>query len=254
MKRSAPYLLAAAMTLVAWPGIAAAQEQFAPDEKQAIERIVRDYLVANPEVLVEAMDSLQAKQAAAAEAAQAKVLADAGDRLMSAPDGMVLGNPEGDVTIVEFFDYNCGFCRQALEDMNALIESDDGVRFVLKEFPILGPQSLEAARVSLAFRELAPEKYGEFHEALLSRRSVADGAAAMEIAADLGIDEEALEAELADPQIMRDLQDIQTLGAELQLSGTPSYVIGNEVIQSRVGVDRMKTVVANVRQCGSAQC
>ena len=174
-------LLASVIALGAATAPTLADVPFKGEEKAAIETIIRDYLIANPEVLIEAMDALQTKQAHAQREARADVIAKAGDALTDAPEGMVLGNPNGDVTVVEFFDYNCGYCRQALEDMNALIEADNNVRFVLKEFPILGPQSIEASRVSLAFRDLAPQKYPEFHRALLARRSMADKASALEV-------------------------------------------------------------------------
>ncbi|MCK5931212.1 MAG: DsbA family protein [Fulvimarina manganoxydans] len=247
-------LLASAIALSAATAPTLAEVPFKGEEKAAIETIIRDYLIANPEVLIEAMDALQTKQALAQREARADVIAKAGDALTDAPEGMILGNPNGDVTVVEFFDYNCGYCRQALEDMNALIEADDNVRFVLKEFPILGPQSVEASRVSLAFRDLAPEKYPEFHRSLLARRSMADKAAALEVAKDLGVEADAIEAKMNDTGHIQELQAIQDLAANLQINGTPSYVIGGEVIQARVGIDGLKQAVGNMRECGKADC
>ena len=247
-------LLASAIALGAATAPTLADVPFKGEEKAAIETIIRDYLIANPEVLIEAMDALQTKQAHAQREARADVIAKAGDALTDAPEGMVLGNPNGDVTVVEFFDYNCGYCRQALEDMNALIEADNNVRFVLKEFPILGPQSIEASRVSLAFRDLAPQKYPEFHRALLARRSMADKASALEVAGDLGVEPDAIEAKMNDTGHIQELQAIQDLAASLQINGTPSYVIGGEVIQARVGIDGLKQAVENMRECGKADC
>ena len=258
-------LLASVIALGAATAPTLADVPFKGEEKTAIETIIRDYLIANPEVLIEAMDALQTKQAHAQREARAErgharhvaradVIAKAGDVLTDAPEGMVLGNPNGDVTVVEFFDYNCGYCRQALEDMNALIEADNNVRFVLKEFPILGPQSIEASRVSLAFRDLAPQKYPEFHRALLARRSMADKASALEVAGDLGVEPDAIEAKMNDTGHIQELQAIQDLAANLQINGTPSYVIGGEVIQARVGIDGLKQAVENMRECGKADC
>lgn len=247
-------LLASVIALGAATAPTLADVPFKGEEKAAIETIIRDYLIANPEVLIEAMDALQTKQAHAQREARADVIAKAGDALTDAPEGMVLGNPNGDVTVVEFFDYNCGYCRQALEDMNALIEADNNVRFVLKEFPILGPQSIEASRVSLAFRDLAPQKYPEFHRALLARRSMADKASALEVAGDLGVEPDAIEAKMNDTGHIQELQAIQDLAANLQINGTPSYVIGGEVIQARVGIDGLKQAVENMRECGKADC
>ncbi|MEN3791583.1 DsbA family protein [Fulvimarina sp. MAC3] len=233
---------------------AIAQDSFDATEKQDIEKIVRDYLVTNPEVLVEAMNALQQKQDAEQKTAQADVIAKARDQLHSAPEGMVLGNPDGDVTVTEFFDYNCGYCRQALADMTALIEEDDNVRFVLKEFPILGMGSLEASRVSMAFRDLAPEKYREFHETLLSKRGSADKASALQVAEDLGVDPAKIEDIMASSTNMKALQEIQVLANDLRINGTPSYVIGEEVIQARVGTEGLKSAVAAMRECGKPDC
>ncbi|MER0237814.1 DsbA family protein [Fulvimarina sp. MAC8] len=233
---------------------ALAQDSFDATKKQDIEKIVRDYLIANPEVLVEAMNALQEKQDAEQKTAQAETISQAREQLVTAPEGMVLGNPDGDVTITEFFDYNCGYCRQALADMTALLEEDGNVRFVLKEFPILGMGSLEASRVSMAFRDLAPEKYREFHETLLSKRATADKASALQVAEDLGVDTAKIEEIIAASTNMKALQDIQVLANDLRINGTPSYVIGDEVLQARVGVEGLKSAVAAMRECGKADC
>ncbi|MDY8110639.1 DsbA family protein [Fulvimarina sp. 2208YS6-2-32] len=233
---------------------ASAQESFDSTQKQAIETIVRDYLIANPEVLVEAMSALQAKQDEQQKTAQASVIESARDQLTSAPEGMVFGNPDGDVTITEFFDYNCGYCKQALADMTALLEEDDQIRFVVKEFPILGVGSLEASRVAMAVRDLAPEKYRGFHEALLERRGSADKAAALGVAEELGVDPAKIEEKLAASANMKALQDIQTLASDLRINGTPTYVIGDEVLQARVGLEGLKAVVGSMRACGKVEC
>ena len=136
-------------------------------DRKAVETIVREYLLANPEVLLEVQQALDAKQKEEQKVAQKAIIDGAHDKIYrSAHDGIV-GNPDGKVTIVEFFDYNCGYCKRAIEDMQAMTAADPDLRFVLKEFPILGPESQKASVVSMAFHHMMPEKYGEFHNQLL---------------------------------------------------------------------------------------
>ena len=141
-------------------------------ETGEIETIIRDYLIRNPDVLVEALDALEAKRADEARAAQDAALASAGAELTASPAGTVLGNPEGDVTLVEFFDYNCGYCKRAMADMLDLMKTDPKLKVVLKEFPVLGPGSVEAAQVAVAARMQDPggKKYLDFHQKLLGGR------------------------------------------------------------------------------------
>ena len=178
-------LTTGAMAAVLAASTAFVTPAFALDDAQKEEMgaFIREYLLANPEILQEMQTALQTKQEAeASEKAKAAIIANK-DALTADPQDIVLGNPDGDVTIVEFFDYNCGYCKHALEDMNAIIEGDDKVRFVLKEFPILGPDSLAAHRVAMSFRKLMPEKYGEFHRTLLG----SDGRATEQSAIDLAL-------------------------------------------------------------------
>src|SRR5690606_13776413 len=151
-------------------------------------------------------------------------------RIFNADYDGVIGNPEGSVTVVEFFDYNCGFCKRAYEDMEAMVAANPDLRFVLKEFPILGPDSQKAHVVSMAFRTLAPEKYGEFHRALLMGGGRADEASAIRAALDLGVEEAALREEMKNPAITEAFGDTYDLATQLAITGTPSYVIGQEVV------------------------
>ncbi len=168
---------------------------------------MRDYLLANPELLLEVQQALEAKQKEEQRVAQ---LGDhqgrqGRDLQFRAIDGVV-GNPNGKVTIVEFYDYNCGYCKRAIEDMQALTAADPDLRFVLKEFPILGPDSQKAHVVSMAFRKLMPEKYGEFHNQLLGGQGRAGEASAIKIAVSLGADETKLREEMKDPDDHRSLR------------------------------------------------
>lgn len=213
-----------------------------------IETIVRDYLLANPEILLEMQTALEQKMRQQQEAASRQAIAEASDLIFNSEYDGVVGNPDGDVTVVEFFDYNCGYCKRALADMEALVQSDPNLRFVLKEFPILGPESHEAHVVSMAFRELMPEKYGDFHRRLLGGGGRADGESAMKIALDLGADESQLRERMRDPEIEAAFRKTYELADQLQITGTPSYVIGQEVVFGALGRDHLSEKIESARQ------
>jgi protein-disulfide isomerase len=150
-------------------GVSLPQSAFALDAKQKEEigAFIKEYLIANPEIMLEVQEALATKQRAKQQEAAESAITENKKAIFNSDYDMVLGNPKGDVTIVEFYDYNCGYCKRALSDMDAIISKDKNVRFVLKELPILGPDSLAAHKVSAAFRLVAPEKYGDFHRAIL---------------------------------------------------------------------------------------
>lgn len=226
----------------------------APLDKAAVEKIVREYLIANPEVIAEAIQALETKQAAAQAAEQKATIASAAKQLWDSPRQVVLGNPKGDVTVVEFFDYNCGYCKRALPDMLSLIEKDPNVRVVLKEFPVLGPGSTEAAKVAVAVNRVAPDKYLEFHKRLLSVRGQADKAKAMEAAAGAGVPTAALEKALGDAEVEATLQEVYGLAGKLGLSGTPSYVVGTDVVPGAIGLSKLQAHVAEARCATTKKC
>lgn len=224
----------------------------APDTA-AIEAIVRAYLLKNPEIISEVQTALEAKRESDAKATQTTYLSKAGPDLFTNPNDAVLGNPNGDVTVVEFFDYNCGYCRRAMDDMDALIKADPNVRFVLKELPILGPDSVKAHIVAQAFRKLMPEKYADFHRALLTSGR-ADEASSLALAVSLGADEAKIKAGInsKDIGVLFDQNNQMALG--LNITGTPSYVIKDTVIPGAFGFEALSQNVANVRKCQSATC
>ncbi|WP_279479544.1 DsbA family protein [Aureimonas sp. SK2] len=247
LRALAPLLLGA--TLLAAPA-------HAFDEAQTgeIETIVRNYLIAHPEVLLESLQALETKRAAEAKAGQSETIAQLRQRLETSPSGTVAGNPEGDVTLVEFFDYNCGYCRRAASDLQVLLESDPKLRVVYKEIPVLGPASEAAARVSLAFREAKPESYPAYQKALLASRAQVDEARALEVAAGMGVDEATLRPLMAGAAVNAALSESGELATALGINGTPSYVIGDELVPGAVGADALAEKIASVRACGSATC
>ena len=204
-------------------------------DRKEVEGIIRDYLLKNPEVLLEVQDALEAKQKEEQRLAALGVIKNSKDEIFNSTFDGVVGNPKGKVTIVEFYDYNCGFCKRAIEDMQALTKSDPDLRFVLKEFPILSPDSQKASVVSMAFHLMHPEKYGEFHTALLGGQGRATESTAIKVALSLGADEAALREKMKDPRIAETLSRTYDLATKLSITGTPSYVVGTEVIFGALG-------------------
>ena len=206
-------------------------------DRAEVEGIIRDYLLKNPEVLLEVQDALEAKQKEEQRIAALGVITKAKDEIFNSAFDGVVGNPKGKVTIVEFYDYNCGFCKRAIDDMRELTKSDPDLRFVLKEFPSLGPDSQKASVVSMAFHLMHPEKYGEFHNALLGGQGRATEAAAIKVALSLGADEAKLHEKMKDPSINEAISKTYDLATKLSITGTPSYVVGNEVVFGALGKD-----------------
>ncbi|UUP19577.1 DsbA family protein [Nitratireductor thuwali] len=216
--------------------------------RDEVGQIVRDYLLENPEILIEMQTILEARQKQEQQAAQEEIIAQSSTTLFDSGYDGIVGNPDGDVTVVEFFDYNCGYCKRALADMEALVEENPNLRFVLKEFPILGPDSQKAHIVSMAFRKLMPEKYGEFHAQLLGSTGRADEASAIQIAVGLGADEAALREAMKDDAILAAISETYELANKLQITGTPSYVVGKELVFGAQGKDALSEKIKTATQ------
>jgi protein-disulfide isomerase len=243
-----------AVALCATPPAASA-ENFSGGQRGEIETIVRNYLIAHPEVLEEAMAELNKRQAAAeAEKHEASVEQNS-DAIFNSPRGVVLGNKDGDVTFVEFFDYNCGYCKRAMTDMLDLMKSDSKLKVVLKEFPVLSQGSVEAAQVAVAVRMQDPggKKYLDFHQRLLGGRGPADKARAIAAAKEAGLDVARIEKDLASPEVRATIEENFKLAESMGMNGTPSYVIGKQVVIGAVGVESLKEKIG-VARCGKATC
>jgi protein-disulfide isomerase len=252
--RFLPCLAFAAAALLTSAAAAPAQP-VSDAQRSEIERIVRDYLLKNPEVLQEAIAELEKRQASAEAEKHKTAVKDNADALFNSPRHVVVGNPKGDVTFVEFFDYNCGYCKRALEDMMALIKADPNLKVVLKEFPVLGPGSVDAARVGAAVRmqDKSGRKYLEFHQKLLTGRGQVDKARAIAAAKEVGLDVARIERDLGGDEVRASLEESFKLAESLGLNGTPAYVIGSEVVVGAVGLAALKEKVNNAR-CGKATC
>lgn len=259
MNRLSPFRAAAAALLCAAAVVAAAvlpASAISPSDKPEVEKIIREYLLANPEVLRDAMIELQRREAEAETKERAAAVKQHEKLIFESPRGVVVGNRQGDVTIVEFFDYNCGYCKRALEDMMTLMKDDPKLKFVLKEFPVLGPGSIEAAQIAVALRmqDKDGKKYLDFHQRLLATRGQVDGAKAREAAKSAGADMAQLDRDLKSDEIRATLVESHQLADALGINGTPSYIIGGDVVPGAVGADKLRGHIASVRKCGQAQC
>ena len=223
-------------------------------DKAEIEKIVRDYLLANPEILTEMQAAYERKQQEERNALARRTIEERGDDIFSSPLQTEVGNPQGDVTVVEFFDYNCPYCARSLADMNELLRTDPNLRFVLKEVPIIRPESVGAHRVSLALYKLAPEKYAEFHNRLFAVPGVKTDRAALDVAREMGVDIDELTKLANDESIGRAFTEGTELAEALGISGTPSYVVGDEVVFGALGVGVLREKIANMRECGKTIC
>jgi len=233
-------LIAAAITLAS-PTAAPAQT-FSPDQREEIGTVVKEYLLAHPEVMQDVMAELEKRQQAAEAEKHRAAVADNKPTLFNSPHQVVLGNPQGNVTMVEFFDYNCGFCKRALSDMLDLLKTDSNLKFVLKEFPVLGEGSVEAAHVAVAARmqDVTGKKYIEFHQKLLGGRGQADKAHALAVAKEVGFDMARIEKDMNSDEVKKTIDENMKLADALGVNGTPSYVVGDEVIVGAVGIDVLR--------------
>jgi protein-disulfide isomerase len=242
--------LAAAVVLAPLPAAAVSDA-----DRPAIEAIIKDYLLKNPEVLRDAFRELERRMKAAEDEQRAVALTENRALLNDSPRGVVVGNPKGDVVLIEFFDYNCGYCKRALVDMFNLIKADPKLKIVLKEFPVLGKSSVDAARVAIAVRmQDSGGKYLEFHRRLLSSRGEATYERALAAAKESGADMTRLEADLKSPEINATLEESADLSEKLAISGTPTYVLANEVVPGAVGFSALKTKIDAVRKCAKTVC
>ena len=250
LRRFAPTLFALALCAAPLPTSA---QSFTDTQRSDIQAIVRSYLIAHPEVLEEAMNELNKRQAAEEAAKHEAAIGQNADAIFNSPHGVVLGNKDGDVAFVEFFDYNCGYCKRAMADMLDLLKSDPNLKIVLKEFPVLSEGSVEAAKVAVAVRMQDPKKYLDFHTRLLGGRGPVDKARALAAAKDVGLDVARIEKDLANPEVRATIEENMKLAEDMGLNGTPSYVIGKQVVVGAVGLEGLKEKIG-IARCGKATC
>ena len=250
MRIKARIALAAAVLLALAGAAPAVAESFSADQREEIGKIVKDYLLTHPEVMQDVMAELEKRQQAAETEKHRSAIVENKATLFSSPHQVVLGNPQGSVTMVEFFDYNCGYCKRAMSDMLDLIKNDSNLKFVLKEFPVLGEGSVDAARVAVAARmqDSSGKKYIEFHQKLLGGRGGADKMRALAVAKEVGFDMPRLERDMGSDEVKKTIEENMKLAEALGVNGTPSYVVGQEVVVGAVGLDALREKIGAERK------
>ncbi|GGE09744.1 Protein-disulfide isomerase [Gemmobacter megaterium] len=243
-------LLTAALCLaLAAPASALDLSAMSATERTAFGQAVREYLLENPEVLMEAIGVLEQKREADQVATDLKIMRDNADMLYTNPADWVGGNPAGDVTVVEFLDYRCGYCRKAWEDVENLVAADGNIRLVLKEFPILGEDSLASSQFAIAARKLGgDETYKKAHDALISLVGPADEAALSDLAEDLGLDPAKVAAEMMSDETAAIIRANHQLATLLQINGTPTFVVNETMVRGYVPMDGMRQIVDGQRK------
>lgn len=234
-----------AALLTATMGLPLSAQDFTREE---IKQLALQAILENPEIVMEAVTILQDREAAEADAAARARLDDSRDMLENDPNAPIIGNVDGSVTVVEFFDYNCPYCRRAGDEVEAVLALDDDVRVVYREWPILGEGSDFAARAALAAR--AQDMYPEMHKALMSARGRVDERSVMRIAEAVGLDIDRLKTDMQAPEVQAHIDTSMDLARSLGFSGTPSFVIGAHRAPGLIDAARMQELIQDVRDDG----
>lgn len=219
---------------------------FNESQKKDIRKLVRDYLMKHPEVVIEAMREYQRRQREKQLQAARAAIKDNRNELLRDKDSVVAGNPKGDITIVEFFDYRCGYCKRVKAHLDLVVKNDPNVRVVYKEFPILGPASTYASRAAIASRKQGDDKYRAYHDALMAARDV-NPASVLAIAKQVGLDTAKLTKDMNDPKVGEIIRRNHELAEKLGIRGTPAFVIGNEMVPGAIGAAQFAAKLAQAR-------
>jgi protein-disulfide isomerase len=236
-----------AFGLAAAPLVGAA-EPVTPAQKSAIERIIHDYILQHPELVIQALQSAEDKVKADAEERVRATLVEKRQELLADPASPVAGNPKGDVTIVEFFDYRCPYCKEVEPSLAALLREDRQIRIIYKELPVLGKDSVYATRVALAARKQA--KYEAFHAAMMAAKGQIDEKVVLQVAASAGLDIERVKADMTSAEIDDIIQRNFDLAQALDIRGTPAFIIGGEMLPGAIDIATMKQKIAAARKAG----
>src|ERR1700747_29303 len=240
------FALALACGFFAAAGAPPIQAADVPTEKrQEIEAIIHDYLIHNPDVMIEAIRGAEDKLNREADAKATTVLGDRRTEIFDDPATPVGGNPQGDVTIVEFFDYRCPYCKQVQPLLQALLDQDHKLRFIYKEMPVLGSASVVAARAALAAWRQG--KYEAFHIAMMGTKGQITEGTVDKIAASVGLDVNWLKQDMANPEILQALKINLALAHALNIHGTPGFIIGNRILAGALDLDTLKNMIAAAR-------
>jgi protein-disulfide isomerase len=248
-----PALAAAAVTAVALslaalaPALAEGEKApLSPDQEKRVQELVKEYILANPEIILEAVQTLRKKQEEAQKKAAEEALKSKRADLQGATDLPVAGNPKGDVTIVEFMDYRCGYCKGVQPTLDQVMRQDGKIRYVLKEFPILGPASRTASMAAIAAHKQG--KYLAFHAALMAYPNNLTDEVIFALARQVGLDIAKLKDDMKAPEVEALIEKTHKLAQDLGINGTPGFIIGDQIIPGAVGADELKKKIAEARK------
>lgn len=240
-----------ALALLAGPAQAFDLNAMTDAERTAFRAEVRAYLLDNPEVILEAVNLLDKRHADAEAAADLTLVQDNAEAIFNDGFSWVGGNPDGDITLVEFMDYRCGYCRKAVPEIAQLLSQDGNIRFIVKEFPILGEASVTSSRFAVATRQVAgAEAYGQVHDALLQLQGEATEVTLRRLSDGLGLDTDAIIARMASQEVSDELNQTRLLAQKLKISGTPTFVLQDELLRGYLPVDQLAQIVAEKRKDG----
>jgi protein-disulfide isomerase len=251
MKLITKLLFATGLAALTFAAPAAAQS-FNDSQKKELEEIIRNYLLEHPEMLREMAEKLDARDKQAEEDLRDKALVTYKDEVFKSPRDPVVGNAKGDVTVVEFMDYNCGWCKKAMSEMQTLVTQDKNVRVVMKEFPIFGEHSEYAARAALAAAK--QNKYWELHQAMFSHEGQVTTDVVNQLAEAQGLDMAKLKADIASKEVGEQIATNMQLGKSLAINGTPAFVIDAKVYGGYLTMDNLNAAIAEVRANGCKMC
>ncbi len=243
--RSLPIAVALTVGILLAMAPARAAEDLTARQKQQVEELLRELLIKNPEILVEALEEYQRREKANSLARARQALVDNREQILNDPASPVGGNPDGDVTLVEFFDYQCGYCKSVVDRVAGTVAKDKNIRWVFKEFPILGPTSVYASRAALAAHRQG--KYQEFHLALMRSRGKLTEKKVLRFAAEAGLDVARLEADLKTPEIAALIARNMALADALNVRGTPAFIIGDVLVPGAIDAATLNRLIAAAR-------
>ena len=240
--------VSAALTMTSVTDLTAAEKPFSAAKISEIEKLVHDYIMTNPQVILDAVRAHQVAEEANAEAERQRQLVSMRDQLENAPTSPVSGNLNGDVTIVEFFDYRCGYCKRVHDTVIDTVKDDGNVRLVYKEFPILGPESIAASRAALGVFFNSKEKYVPFNDALMRSRGNLNEARVLEIAESIGFDPELVKKNMEDPRVNDELANTMALAEALNIRGTPAFVVNQTLVPGAVDAATFEGLIKSARE------
>ncbi len=254
MKKTLRNTLLAGLALATAGSVMAQAGEFSPAQKKEIGGIVREYLLQHPDILIEMSRKLEEKkQADQAKAAKAGIAENA-DAIYRAKGDLVVGKADGKVAMVEFFDYNCGFCKRALPDVLKLKDTNKDLKIIIKEFPILGPGSMEASRLAIASRKQGMDKYWKYHVAMLGHKGRVDGKVALALAKQAGLDVGKLKEDAKSKEVNDIINRNMAVAAALNINGTPAFVIGETIVPGALGYKTLNHIIGQVRKNGCKHC